>query len=1216
MSNASHWCQSIISKIPGKPTCIFGQQKDEDCGGYSMKEYKFIDSRLCEISDSDCSDGLDPIKLHKTNGRRRTFSFCPKLMPLKHLKRRSRQRDALILHDSFEGFYISLLQSIVHPLGKTENADNITATDMIKHIQEVFQIDTETHEKCIGSAVTKKPPATVLKIRIIEAKNIKAMDSNGLSDPYCIVSVVKPKHSPKSSPKLSPKHSRKTINKRANSIETSNVIKTQTKFKTRHPRWLEEYTFDVTDLSKEEVHLYMWDHDEESSVMDAIKSLDAEHRLAGLRNIFRQIRQTVEYGKPVDDFLGKIYIPLREIPTLGCDQWFKLQRQSLASAVVAGEIRLKLQLSLKEQDETDGLSSENMERYYMLAKEIYKFNADKSEMVEKHSGPWNGVLSKTSTLILDQFAIQHGVSKVSQSVINLCVLLEYCIQYGLERSALQQALSLVDMATNDMETLNDLADMQELQQKFSLSSHELGLLEQCISLFIDAALHDLQDCPDVYPPTKPENLAIMEKNCCLDIIHSLLSLKLLNGNGSALSEKMIEKLTEKIRGTANKWMSDKLKDVIPVKKGAMRPADMLTTLKDLKTVIEQCTQLCYIKTEYQEFFKRFGLNYYGISVRLLDIHISKAVQEILQKLDEYQLRYQRYNINIVESSRGSLTLYLTTKKMIQVMEQSITDRDELDLINYNNWFQGTLIFWLQTFRSECEHRVRKALEMDPNVMKVDSLVKFSISSVDVLSCFAKITEEWNEINYEDPDSACVGVAKITELICDGARLYADNLHSTLEQNGFYDDDDNDQFDIKEKFCITLNNIEYVRQYLDELPKLLHWESTVGRLVTKHNNQTAGTKTLNTLKKLVKNASSDMCNKAVLLVNNVAEKMSEEMKKSMCIFNLLESNEEPSVDPLMMYLDSNLEILYKQLMAPIYPRIIHELWNALLRTIADKMETGAPSKYYQTLEEHLSVLTKYFENLGLSPIQMNNYQCTYVKNQLSSNSLSSPDLIREYYQNMADNVCTPDTYFGHLAIKIGYMRETHGKITLFVKVVNAVDLPGLDKNGLSDPFVTLELLPESIFTTSKSKKTKVIPETLNPKFNEIFEFPGLAEDVLTSNGAVISLTVMDQNLFWHDGFAGEMFIHVKSAREIPVNRNVEACPVIMLPLKRPTSSDATFQILKSRSSWDKISKKFITKRMKMIDDQPMRTDVKKSQTATEMAERGFMSIFSKISANKT
>ena len=57
--------------------------------------------------------------------------------------------------------------------------------------------------------------------------------------------------------------------------------------------------------------------------------------------------------------------------------------------------------------------------------------------------------------------------------------------------------------------------------------------------------------------------------------------------------------------------------------------------------------------------------------------------------------------------------------------------------------------------------------------------------------------------------------------------------------------------------------------------------------------------------------------------------------------------------------------------------------------------------------------------------------------------------------------------------------------LFVEVLNARDVIPLDNNGLSDPFVIVELLPKRVFQCQE-QQTHVQKATLNPTFDECFE----------------------------------------------------------------------------------------------------------------------------------
>ena len=71
-------------------------------------------------------------------------------------------------------------------------------------------------------------------------------------------------------------------------------------------------------------------------------------------------------------------------------------------------------------------------------------------------------------------------------------------------------------------------------------------------------------------------------------------------------------------------------------------------------------------------------------------------------------------------------------------------------------------------------------------------------------------------------------------------------------------------------------------------------------------------------------------------------------------------------------------------------------------------------------------------------------------------------------------------YGVLCVRVYYRHEC-----LFVEIINARDVIPLDNNGLSDPFVIVELLPKRVFQCPE-QQTHVQKATLNPIFDECFE----------------------------------------------------------------------------------------------------------------------------------
>lgn len=90
--------------------------------------------------------------------------------------------------------------------------------------------------------------------------------------------------------------------------------------------------------------------------------------------------------------------------------------------------------------------------------------------------------------------------------------------------------------------------------------------------------------------------------------------------------------------------------------------------------------------------------------------------------------------------------------------------------------------------------------------------------------------------------------------------------------------------------------------------------------------------------------------------------------------------------------------------------------------------------------------------------------------------------------------------------------------LVVRIIEARNLPAMDLNGSSDPYVRLQL--------GRSRfRTKVVKKTLNPAWGEEFSFrvDDLSEDLIVS--------VLDEDRYFNDDFVGQL--------KVPISRVFDA-----------------------------------------------------------------------------
>ncbi|XP_012938071.1 BAI1-associated protein 3, partial [Aplysia californica] len=493
----------------------------------------------------------------------------------------------------------------------------------------------------------------------------------------------------------------------------------------------------------------------------------------------------------------------------------------------------------------------------------------------------------------------------------------------------------------------------------------------------------------------------------------------------------------------------------------------------------------------------------------------------------------------------------------------------------------------------------------------------------------------------------MGVTKLTDMICDGARVYASKIQNILERNCYYDYNES-QFDVTDRMCITLNNIEHVRMFLSELPQRLNWEAVTSSLSLKHENPMVGERALSTLHRLTQNAHTDVLQMSAKILKCVGEKMCVEVRGRMEEFLVTRPDSVSATDRVISYLTTNLDVLRDRLSDTIYPLMATQIWTLVIDLFDSHLLVGKPPEYYQNQKIHLRALIQFFLDCWpegtpitqdtptiqdtpiprdtpisqdtpiisqdtpttkdtpipedppitqYTPIPQDTPCAQMLMERLELNSTPTEQLILDYYLHLSGHMATPLDYLGHLALKVAYREETGSVVTVYLNVIQGIDLPGLDSSGLSDPYVVVSVQPEVLLGQTE-RRTRTVDQTLQPAFNSSFVFPNIPSHLVSRPGVVLLLTVMDKDVVTPDDFAGEVVISLDHVTRLGVNESLDQCPVVMMPLHRPTlDTGGPFQVLEERSPWDKTAKSFTRARRRFIENQPERTDTVKDKLSS-------------------
>jgi BAI1-associated protein 3 len=190
----------------------------------------------------------------------------------------------------------------------------------------------------------------------------------------------------------------------------------------------------------------------------------------------------------------------------------------------------------------------------------------------------------------------------------------------------------------------------------------------------------------------------------------------------------------------------------------------------------------------------------------------------------------------------------------------------LGIQSYHLWFESIIQLWVAVSKNKALNRVRSAVQMD-EPCEGEKIVRHSTSSVDIASVVYQMKEFWRLLAWPDINTGIHFEAQFIDAACSTAICYSDLVHQQLIDSGYYEQQGS--FKVTDEFCVSVNNLEYVRRALSEF-----------RADEQNQNQ------LNQMQQMLDNTLVQIERTVERIMNRMAITMQSSMQKS--VFHLVSS----------------------------------------------------------------------------------------------------------------------------------------------------------------------------------------------------------------------------------------------------------------------------------------------------------------------------------------
>eukprot|EP00039_Didymoeca_costata_P030314 m.28957 g.28957 ORF g.28957 m.28957 type:complete len:1150 (+) comp8050_c0_seq1:296-3745(+) len=916
-----------------------------------------------------------------------------------------------------------------------------------------------------------------LDVFLESARGLVGKDSDGTSDPYCILEIQNV-----SERRLSIKH--------RNTIDTTIGQQSECKKSTVNPDWNARFALVLpkdTTWKQSKLCLYMWDRDE---------------------NINLSIREKTKqlWKNEPDSFLGHAEILLDKISLEPTDFDIKLEKRSSKSRV-SGTCQLKLSWTMEQKE----IASREALSEYLVVLEAF----GKVEL--SNTNNWDGALSTPATALLQHFIVHNNLTKFQQDVCEWTFIVSLLVKEKFQHN-------LADVIESFRYTNQELEKASESERNSVLPFFFKGV-EELIQYACSKCGGIVSSTTESETENSGEALELYSV-----ILRTLTKLRVSHSTFFQSDSKLA---TELNANTLNKHLVDTLKaslqDVFKqLQRGASQPN--ITNDHERKIVEAlRLTQLCdkSVASISKSFSKAFKTS--------VDVDISNLAYVILGKL---LLDFMEPRLNIVlkhsqadtlfqEDGLGSVIfeLYFAVKKFI--CQSHSDDLKECNKM-FNDLFRPFIGTWIGCSHITGEIWIKKAVTLDQATELADG-VQHSSSVVDTSAMLSQMIDLFRQLDTSS-SSPEIGMAfrdKLADSMCCMLKIYCSLIINKLEENGYFDTEG--RFDVSERLCVTVNNLSVM---IERLPLLCQELLSCCPDVQNANNSPSVTFTL------FQEVENFYRHKRKQIIGTISTTLGEELNTILTDRISTAESLQSVLDPILDYLDTNLVTICNHMCSDVLVTFLHYMWDQSLGMIEKALIGGYEPKpkfilnreQRKILEDMLKPLCDFFYQDGNGIDKSFLLGTPYYNTVLDLIKLAKTEtrlLVAKYYSSLS-TMCEKSCYVGKIRFDVKITQDDSQKVFFQISIISGSGLAAHDKNGLSDPYVVLELLPEDNWLSGHNAKTQTVKKSLDPVWkNQDFDIVANSKGIEQS---VIRLAVYDADFMSKDDPIGDVAIRAADIKK--------------------------------------------------------------------------------------